>query len=115
VLVYKWARKLLRGEGHWVAPYEEWGFRRGLAETMRWWADKIGPEDAYIRHTGLRFAHRVGVGTVIYVPPGSLYNVPHVDRSGCAGRGVELHFRKSDYEERSWEENEHAGSNPRPR
>jgi hypothetical protein len=107
VRVPKWLQKAMGERAYWLAPYERWGLRRGLAETIRWWADLIGPEDVYVRHTGLRFAHRVGVGTVIYVPSGVMHDasVPHIDRSGCAGRGVELHYRVSDYKERSWEEN----------
>lgn len=102
--VPKWLKKALGERGHWLCPYERWGLRRGFAETLRWWADLIAREDAYIRHSGLRFAHRVGVGTVIYVPPGIWGFDPLIDRSGCADRGVELHFRKSDYEDKSWEE-----------
>jgi hypothetical protein len=113
VLVYKWARKLLRGEGYWVTPYEERGLRREFAETLRWIADKIGPEDAFSHHGGLRFANRLGVGQIIYVRPDE--SLPFIDKFGGADQGVHLWYRVSDYREKGWEQNEHAGSNPRPR
>lgn len=99
--VPKWLKKLMGERSHWLNGYEEWGLRRGFAENMRWWADLLGPEDAFSHHGGLRFANRVGVGQVLYVNPA---DGAHIDRTGTADQGVPLWFRASDYKERGWEE-----------
>lgn len=98
--VLKW---LLRGESYWLAPYERWGIRRGFAESLRWIADKIGPEDAFTR-VGGAFANRVGVGRVNYYEGPS---IPHQEpRFGTIGEkpGVDMWCRVSDYKEKGWEE-----------
>ena len=96
--VLKW---LLRSEKYWLAPYELWGFRRGFAESLRWIADRIGPEDAFTKHSGLRFANQVGVGQVLYIRPDEKATI---DKFGSADQGVELWYRVSAYKERGWEE-----------
>ena len=103
--VPKWLKKLFRGESYWLSPYEEWGFRRGFAESMRWVADRIGPEDAFTKHGGLRFANRVGTGQVLYLPANELMRQqPHLERIAQEKRGVDLWYRVRDYKVRGWEE-----------
>jgi hypothetical protein len=71
---------------HWFTSYRERGFRRGCAETLRWWADLLGPEDAFC-----------GGEMTMYLTPGSW----QVDESGRVG--VPTWYRRSDYDGRQWE------------
>lgn len=99
--VPKWLKKLFADEGYWLDPYEEWGLRRGFAESLRWVADRIGPEDAF-SSAGSRFAHRVGVGRVDYFD--ALSKPPRQEYLLDKNKGVPLWYRVSDYKTRGWEE-----------
>lgn len=99
--VPKWLKKLFRGESYWLSPYEQWGFRRGFAESMRWVADRIGPEDAFTKHSGLRFANRVPIGQVLYV---DRWHGATVEPLEGRDVGVDLWYRVRDYKTRGWEE-----------
>lgn len=99
--VPKWLKKALGERQHWLNGYEKYGLRRGFAENMRWWADLIGPEDAFTKHSGLRFANRVPIGQVLYVDRWDGATVEPLEGRDV---GVDLWYRIRDYKARGWEE-----------
>lgn len=76
--------------GHWVFAMQKRGFRRGFAEWMRWWADRLAIEDSLVS-TDLRIHLVWGKGWVL-------------NKDSDNDRGSKIYFIRNEYDHEIYED-----------